>query len=76
MPDVKRNIVFIVYLLKNSGSSSGVVVKLFACRARSLRLDSRPTPTTSEIDYLLFPNRDMAEISLKQHKSLKQPTSK
>ena len=31
--------------------------------------------TISEIGYLLLPNRDMAEIPLKRHKSSKQLTS-
>ena len=46
-------------------SSGGVVVKLLACGARGSQFDSGLAAIISEIDYLLLPNRDMAEISLK-----------
>ena len=48
-------------------SSSGVVVKLLACRARSTIPGL--SATISEISYVLLPRRSMAEISLQRQKS-------
>ena len=51
------------------------MVKLLACRARGPGFDSMSCATISEIGYLLLPCRDMAERSLKRHKSSNQPSS-
>ena len=54
----------ISYRLRSSG---GVMVKLLVCGALAA--------TISEIGYLLLPSRDIAERSLKRHKSSNQPTN-
>ena len=53
-------------------SSSGVVVKLLAYKVRGTGWNPGLAATISD---LLLSNGDMAEISLKRHKSSKQPTN-
>ena len=77
----KINIQFLSILQKieisvQKRSSGGVVVKLLACGARGPGFDTRSRRYVSEIGYLLLPSRDMAERSLKRHKSSKQPTNR
>ena len=64
---------FYLYLFR--GSSGGVVIMLLACGASSRGSIPNLASTISEIGYLLGPSRDMADISLKRRKSLKQPTN-
>ena len=54
--------------------SGGVVVKLLACRERGPGSIHNLAATISEIGCILL-SRDIAEISLKRHKSSKQPTN-
>ena len=57
-------------------SRGAVVIKLFACTERGLGSIPGLAATISDIGFLLHPSRDMAEISLKRRKSLKQqPTN-
>ena len=58
---------------KKNRSSGGVVVKLLAYGARGPGFNS--SALISEIGYLLLRSRNIAERSLKQHKSSKQPTT-
>ena len=51
------------------------MVKLLACGTSGPGSIPGLTATISEIGYLLLPSRDMAERSLKQRKSSKQPTN-
>ena len=59
-------------------SSGGVVLKLLAHEAWDLRLGLGLVATISEIGYLLLPSPNTIEIhvSLKHHKSSKQPNPK
>ena len=54
------------------GSSNGVVIKLLACWARVLGFDSRSHPY--DFRDWLSPASKLRNISLKWHKSSKQPT--
>ena len=50
------------------------MVQFLACGARGQGPIPGLAVTISEIDYILLPSRDMAEISLNRRKSSKQPT--
>ena len=56
-------------------SGDGRVVKLLACGARCRGSIIGLAASISEIDYILLPDRDMAEILLKRRKSSIQPAN-
>ena len=63
----------IIFTFLGTGSSDGVVVKLFACVARGQSSNPGLATTISEIGYLLLPSH-MTEMLLKWHQSQPNPT--
>ena len=73
---VRPSVVHIMFVLCFwNWSSGGRVNKVLACGVKGPGFDSRLRQNFQWFGYLLRPSRDMAEISLKRHKSSIQPTN-